>query len=437
MKKRIALFLTFLLCLSLVACKNNPVGGTTAGTGNSTTAPGTPTNGIQTGTVDVQTLRTGTWHSHKRVESSQSFTYGEGGYYYFPNGEASLHFFDLASGIDVVLCQKVGCLHENEKYYKDKLSCEAFLGVDTIFFYDSGYLYYAKTDSHGQHLYRRNADCTGEKYIATLWQDYAGSKYEIQVMNYLFSDCVLYYTISASTVTPDQDGVLIQETSYYALLRLDFSTGKEEEVMRGTNIGINLIAAKKDAILYSTKDAGYYKLPSSDRLEGMFNTPVYTYLWTKEDGVSQELLCKPYRENLGIDSFDNGVITSSNYDTGVPYTYDLVTGEYRELPVPPSGEKLNEQLYILDDQMTIYNVQTGKNLLNEFVDQCPSEFDKISFAFFASSNDGILMRRYYLVKDSDGFAAKECHISYVSFDSLADGLHIQDAIEIMSEKYGD
>ena len=422
MRKACTLILALSLCLFLFACKEDPT-VTTVGTNppENTTA-----SGGQTGTVDVQTLRTGNWNTCIKGVDWNYFIYAEGGFYYQNNG--FLHFFDPNSHIDVTLCQRAGCLHEKGNPHEDWKHCEASIKMNAILCYEGGYLYYDKED-HGQHLYRRNPDGSAETYIATLWKDYAGQFHDIQVQNYLLSDGFLYYTISVSGGELDADGTLVVEELYQALLRMDLATGREEELVRVTETNLGLIAAKKDAVLYTTMEYKHlYEIPNGqDRLEAMFNTPKHVLLWTEEANTSQEILCKLYREFPGADSFEYGKVTVRSLD--IYYTYDLITGEYQQLPFP-EGTKLNEQYRLRSDGSALYDVQTAEDLPNEFVEKCPEEFVKVNFRCIALSDNGIIMeRQYYADGGSQGLQIAKSHTFYVTFASLADGLHVEDATD--------
>ena len=421
-RKAFTLFFVLTLCLSLFACRESPA-VTTAGTNppENTTASGT-----QADTVDIETLRTGNWNTCIKGVDWNYFIYAEGGFYYQNNG--FLHFFDPNSRIDVTLCQKAGCPHEKGDPRKDWKYCEASINMNAILCYEGGYLYYDKED-HGQHLYRRDPDGTAETYIATLWKDHAGQFHDIQVQNYLLSDGFLYYTISVSGGELDTEGTLVVEELYQALLRMDLATGKEEELLRVTGTNLGLIAAKKDAVLYTTMEYKHIsEVPNGqDRLEAMFNTPKHVLLWTEEANTSQEILCKLYREFPGADSFEYGKVTVRSLDTY--YTYDLITGEYQLLPLS-EGTKLNGQYRLRSDGSAIYDVQTGEDLPNEFVEKCPAEFVKVDFRCVTTSDNGIIMERQYYADDgSQWLQIAKSYTFYVSFDSLADGLQIADATD--------
>ena len=421
-RKAFPLFFVLTLCLSLFACGEIPA-VTTAGTNP---PENTTVSGTQADTVDIETLRTGNWNTCIKGVDWNHFIYAEGGFYYQNNG--FLHFFDPNSRIDVTLCQKAGCPHEKGDPRKDWKYCEASINMNAILCYEGGYLYYDKED-HGQHLYRRDPDGTAETYIATLWKDHAGHFHDIQVQNYLLSDGFLYYTISVSGGELDTEGTLVVEELYQALLRMDLATGKEEELLRVTDTNLGLIAAKKDAVLYTTMEYKHISaVPNGqDRLEAMFNTPKHVLLWTEEANTSQEILCKLYREFPGADSFEYGKVTVRSLDTD--YTYDLITGEYQLLPLP-EGTKLNGQYRLRSDGSAIYDVQTGEDLPNEFVEKCPAEFVKVDFRCVTTSDNGIIMERQYYADDgSQWLQIAKSYTFYVSFDSLADGLQIADATD--------
>lgn len=421
-RKAFTLFFVLTLCLSLFACGESPA-VTTAGTNppENTTASGT-----QADTVDIETLRTGNWNTCIKGVDWNHFIYAEGGFYYQNNG--FLHFFDPNSRIDVTLCQKAGCPHEKGDPRKDWKYCEAFINMNAILCYEGGYLYYDKED-HGQHLYRRDPDGTVETYIATLWKDHAGQNHNVQIKDYLMADGSLYYTISVSGGELDTEGTLVVEELYQALLRMDLATGKEEELLRVTGTNLGLIAAKKDAVLYTTMEYKHIsEVPNGqDRLEAMFNTPKHVLLWTEEANTSQEILCKLYREFPGADSFEYGKVTVRSLDTD--YTYDLITGEYQLLPLP-EGTKLNGQYRLRSDGSAIYDVQTGEDLPNEFAEKCPAEFVKVDFRCVTTSDNGIIMERQYYTDDgSQWLQIAKSYTFYASFDSLADGLQIADATD--------
>ena len=429
-KRLISFFLCFWVCVTLVACNGEPIETPNASTTENSTVDG------QTGTVDVQTLRTGNWNTAKTAggDYDRRFLPGEGGFYCLIDGY--LRFYDPSSNISVTLCQKVGCLHENGQTSVARKECEANLGAEMIFAYEGGYIYYDK-EEHGQpQLYRRSADGTGEKHIAALCESYSDNKHTVQMESYFISDGVLYYTLSVASVQPDQNGTLVQTTEYRALIRMDLSNRKAVELLRVNNASISITAAKKDAVVYSTMDLSYYEAPLSDRTEAMLNTPRCYYLWTKEANASRELLCKPMKECSRSISFDLGVIIALESKPPRYYSYDFVTGEQQYLD-RPGDTKLNDNIYF-DDVSDTFCDAAGKKYPNELLDLSGTKYNDLQISILAQGENGlILVCRYSAIGEPNEqgvstVTASATVCSYVPYEALTDGLQIQDVTNFLS-----
>jgi hypothetical protein len=161
--------------------------------------------------------------------------FSDTGYFYL--AENVLYYADFATGINVCLCPKVGCQHDNEDI------CEGWLDdVDDQMFYWNGGLYYLTGDGYGVHLCRRNADGTGLSAIATLCEEYLEDeqKRSIRFANKIITGGYLYYTAEIEIIEVI-DGVSRPKTERCLLRQLDLKSGQEKTLVETTDQGIALV----------------------------------------------------------------------------------------------------------------------------------------------------------------------------------------------------
>ena len=174
MKKVLCILLAAMLMLSLTACVKQPDG--TTGDGVST-----PTTTVPVGTGAPEGVKVDL-NDQWVINTDGGHRFSEAGYYYL--SDYFLYFMDTENGNSVILCSKAGCQHDKAEDWDEIYACEAFIDGCTIMFYSDGYLYFDKHERDNPnaiHLYRRNADGTGEVKLATLGEGYFTQTAEVDV----------------------------------------------------------------------------------------------------------------------------------------------------------------------------------------------------------------------------------------------------------------
>ena len=342
--------------------------------------------------------------------------------YYHTNQNGCLQFLDLSNGVDVPLCSKPGCSHTRN-------SCDGHLGIISFLFYTDGYLYYDKGDLYGDHLYRRNADGTGEEKVVTLGEQYISSKTEIHLMRIVPVGDVLYYSVEVRGVERDETGAAFVEKIYETVNRVDLNTGEDEELFRTSKSECALIAAQEDKLLYL--EVMNYEFDESGSLEAMQNTPTYLKCWSEETGKSHVLLEKPYKYLTGTTMVVGGKVFCNAAREYGNYTYDLVSKTYEkaELWNGAGGLVVLNDAYIYSGRDKVfYNTQTKTSIPNELT------IDMLSMYIEVTSEAAFSMK-IHIRDENRTDKGKGTIFVCVRIDALADGL--QDSDLMMYFKTGD
>ena len=156
----LSILLAAILLLSIAGCVQNPP-VTTVTTGNDVPSSATGTT-TKPAVFDVDL--SASWTAAD-IRFGGRAAFSDVGCYHLPGGKLS--FMDTENGISVILCQKAGCDHADT-------TCEAYIPNPHMIFYSGGHIYYDKlvrSDPYSIHVFRRNADGTGEEEIAVLGQN--------------------------------------------------------------------------------------------------------------------------------------------------------------------------------------------------------------------------------------------------------------------------
>lgn len=425
MKKSLLLIVAVLLCLSLTACVRNP-DATTAlpsetDSGIVTTAPagtGAP-EGMQINLNDGWTIG---------IASTGPFS--EVGYYYL--SDYFLYFMDTENGTSVILCSKAGCQHDNAENWKEIFACEAFIDGGTFLFYSDGYLYYNKIEQDNPnaiHLYRRNADGTAEKKVATLCEAYFSQTASVEIAGYISADGILYYSASIYEMVEETPNNFVLNRTEVLLMRLDLTTGKEKEILRLKNAYIMPLAAREDALIFHRFDA----LPQNEMkdFEKRKNLPTLLQVWTKSNGTADTIFETTYEKCSLIGMYgDKFYYYGQNEYIGI-YAYNFATGEHIATNLPENAGIINENYWAAYEELksTIYDFRTGQPISGDFGDWY------ISFRVVGELGS-ICRLRLYSGKMPDGkkIVAEEIY-GYVPFAAMEDGLQKEDILIIYEKEY--
>ena len=337
--------------------------------------------------------------------------------YYYTSPRKLLYFLDVYNGINVCLCSKIGCSHESD--------CEANIEGFLVCYWD-GHIYYTKTDNYGCHLYRRNADGTGEQYIMQLCKEYTEAKKVVGSPSTYYIDGIIYYNSQISSVSSTDSGNLTSG-EFEVLRRVDLRTNTEEEILSypvGQAMAIK--AARGDGILCLR-----YQFPSRDEenYEELLSKVKYELVQLDVTSGHMEVLMEKTRaEGFAIKTvigntviyeiMENGhnVVRSLNLETGkdtyhyaMGYLHTVINEDYG---FRLAGDSVENQQYLLID------MKTGMDM--------PTEFQGQTLTVKNVSSKGMILAR--AVRNQDGSGFKRI-LSYVTYESLKDGLQAEDAID--------
>ena len=367
------------------------------------------------------------------AEQGTHFAFRDEGFYYI---SGVLRFMDTANGTSVPLCYKAGCKHDDE-------DCEAGIGYPNVFFCWDGHIYFDKRireDPNGIHLFRRNADGTGEEKVATLAEEYYSQKNSVGVAQYIAADGVLYCVasiIETVEIAPNEYSSREQGTM---ILRLDLRTGKQEELVRYDDTYIKLLGARDNALLFYTQET-----PSSEDIfapdysECLQALPARLNVWTESSGKAVALFEKPNKECPWICGLMGSTILYTDYTN--QYAYDLGTGTHSTVNIPSLYIIVNDN-YLLDQSprpedmlqgvyAKFWDIRTGKHI--------PSDFDDADISLRSISEKGCIADIHYIKEMEPGGGGYIIHTSreiraYVPFAAMEDGLQESDLLVISDEK---
>ena len=413
MRKALLIFVALLLCLSMLACDTHPVPPETSGMGETTgtIAPSGP---------DTQSSGWGNASSHDGVFSDE-------GYYYLSEHQC-LCFLDVANGINVVLCSKVGCPHDNstEDENGEQVFCEAYIIGELQFFWE-GKIYYTTEDDYGLFLYRRNADGTAEERVMQLCAEYMDPDQSLHLSACYFLDGIMYYQVDTSSI--GFEGTHINyEIQNKLLMRLDLQTGREEEVYSDSSEAVpGVLGIREDGLIYSVLliDPEYFDLPLGDpkREEYYKDSRQQIIYLDVRFGKKQLIMEKHFSETLGVQNVSGETLLYSikEDDQQVLRSLNLTTGE-DTLLLARDIVYINDCFCFTyegeDEKLTLMDMQTSQLL--------PTAYQDITLYPKDIGEKGMIMVRYL---KTEGNASRTRIYSYVAFADLKDGLQEEDFVD--------
>ena len=427
-RRWMCVMLIALMLLSLAACGDKPQtpGATfTPSVGGDPTLPsGTTTAAPPSGEVDIRLLEEEGWINYNYGFSQVPMAFADDGIYY-TNSSGFLRYFDKITGVSLTLCQRTGCLHEEEEDPEKREECEAIIGHPKIFFFWNGGIYFDVSTSHGQELYRREADGTAEQKVAEICADYRGADLSCNIYDTLFVEGSLYYRVNVNK-RETENGVTTTLSTDNVLLHLDLASGEERELLRMKEEegSFSLLAGHKDAVLIKTT-AKYD--PAEGGIEALYNAQVSIRLFSPKSETPKILLQATHRELGHTVYLSGGELYSGPIDTDAGRALNLLTGEQREYTMP--GDHIYGDYYKtvtqVDEQTrhwTVYNAQTGQSFENVLKDiWCSSTT--------ISDADGAVFELMFRDEESGKTTYSYC---YVAFEDITDGLQKEDFVEIIS-----
>ena len=351
------------------------------------------------------------------------------GYFYL--AENVLYYADFATGINVCLCPKVGCQHDNEDI------CEGWLNdVDGQMFYWNGGLYYLARDGYGVHLCRRNEDGTGLSAIATLCEEYLEDeqKRSIRFANKIITGGYLYYTAEIEIIEVI-DGVSRPKTERCLLRQLDLKSGQEKTLVETTDQGIALVAAKDGSVRYQLSEMiGEVDTNDYEALDNAYkNAKTWLIQLDTDTGTETFLFEKTRYDFYSLEVyFEDKLIylthEQSNSFTGKYRIYDIVTGKdtffYEgEINNLIAGRYSLSHPQEDRNQYTLLDLQTGKEL-----PFCGFYENGTHIRLVSASDKAVILMRNPIPAEGE-FRITERAYFYVPIRALADGLQEEDCID--------
>ena len=423
-KRAVTLLLFFTLLFTMAACGQkaaDPVVTTTPSGSSPTTATSMPPSGE----ADIRLLEAEGWMNYNYGFSQMLMALSDDGIYY-TNTSGFLRYFDKDTGVSFTLCQKVGCLHEEEEDRKKREECEAIIGHPAVLFFWAGNIYFDKKDLHGHGLYSREADGTAERKLAELCTACRGEDLSYILYNFLFAEGSLYYRVNVQKQKM-ADGQANTNTKDDVLLHLDLTSGKERELFRINEEegSFSLLAGHKDAVMIKTRAAFDIK---EGGLEALYNAKSEVWLFSSRAVASKILLQMTDRELGTVVYLSGGELYSKPKGAETGRILNLLTGGQREHTLP--GDHIYGDYYktvtVFEDgssQWTIYNAKTGQMLENELK-------DILCMAEMYANAEGVILELLYMDEDNGISTHSYC---YIAFSNMADGLQKEDFTEIISE----
>ena len=335
----------------------------------------------------------------------------ENGYYYWLNGV--LNYADLVTGTSAVLCQKPGCKHEHG--LEGAARCDAEMN-SPIMIFGNDTLYYVDRNT----LYSRNATGGELRELGTLAKILVEEGTSVDVIPLAVSNGYLYYEGEIKEIKQTGSGTS-STTAGSCIGRFNIAQRKDEllVVLKQAKYkeSVSIIAARENGILYKYDEGldperDWTKTEAKEYTEALHKTTMQIKHLDLTTGETTELYTTTYGKCKTIHTLENGKIF---YDGGNgTSSYDLNTGKaesvYKgEFTSSYYGKGYWVRVKWLDAQTAerhIYDMNTGKTL-----------------PFEPSGNINVISRSAYGMVIID---YKTGAHSFISYDSLADGLQESD-----------
>lgn len=431
-KKHQILFLVLLmLCLCLAACGNKTVGQHPSGTAPGTTGSAQPpTTGLTA--EDIELPSDGWYNLDAGV--TQTGAFGEGGYY--REFRSMLVFTDLSNGNDVFLCSKPGCLHYDEPTIQKEAECDAYIGIMYCIHYQNGKIYYVASNLSSEDgslwLMCRNADGTGEKKIGRLASEYITSDTSVRATQFVFAGDMLYYRADVEKLIQNESGTLA-ETGTRLLMRMELSSGKEEQLEEYLNEAPHLQGAREDMLLYYT-----IRVYTKEELEAdpslNQERPTKLKVWLESAEQSITLFTYKHTEYQG-----DGYIADGKYyyplhkenDEGTVvemircYVFDLATQQTEDTGLQSAPILNNRYAVYFDDNMRyqyLFDTATGNRL--------EMEYTNVRLTVLTNGPDGAIFKIAQYSENAEGGVDVISDLRYIPYAMFEDGLQKTDGIVI-------
>lgn len=421
MKKYVLTMVALLLCLSMLACDVKPSLSETGGT-----AGADPSDGSWAG-----------------VDSGSDGIFSDDGYYYLTKDNC-LCFLDVNNGINVVLCAKVGCPHDNSQFDAngETIYCEAYIPGELQCIWE-GKVYYTIENDKGIFLHRRSADGSAEELVAQLCKERMDQDHAVTLSSMQFHEGIFYYQVNVQGISFGFNETLGMDTIIYdieekLLMRMDLRDRKEVciSATKGNTTPV-LLGLHQEKLLYYLLiiDPAYYEIEKDDPNRQEKRDKYYAessrqiILLDLASGEETVLIEKQFAEYFSVLDVSGDTLLYSVYEGGEPFMHslNLATGKDTALR---EGEfhYINEDYCfrfegeIENEKIVLVDMKTGQAM--------PTAYQDILIYPTAIGEDGVIMVRR--VKPKGSSRTKSIH-AYISFADLKDGLQETDFVDFFVE----
>ena len=335
--------------------------------------------------------------------------------YYYTTDYGVLNYVDFMSSINVSLCQKIGCAHD------DSSICEAILDSDRILLWQD-HLYYLDDDQYGTHLYRRDATGQSLATVGTLCADIMEKERNIsvKVVDTLISNGNLYYYASISK------GIQTEEGTHFAdaqdVIRcMNLENGKETTIADNLDSRLELFGIRGQDILYSSTllPEG---LTDDNASELLKNTTTKLLLKNMKSGEEKLLFEKHRSEYSSSTAFVDGKLYYLYYegDERCNAVYDTDSGKETRLPFGWLSVINNRYALIRnrDFKYTLLDMQKDRQL--------PVALENAMLSVNCASDLGVILKRSD--RKAEEGKKKLRRNAFVPMSALEDGLQESDLI---------
>lgn len=343
----------------------------------------------------------------------------EDGYYYSARGV--LNYADFATGKSAVLCAKPGCTHEEDNY-ANPCDAEMPFSGDQIFF-ENDTLYYLGDENV---LHSRDATGSSLKEWGMLGKKFIEDRMGLIVIPLALCNGYLYYEGYIIDIKKT-DGVLsTSDATSRCICRYNIAQQKDEVLVLLEDMGyyesIEPYAARENGLIYLYAEGldpeqDWENVDVKKCLEARKKMPVHIKHLNLTTGETTTILTATYGDVSSVADVYNGKLyyTKSLNDgnsTCEVHNYNLVTGKdtvvYTNVSPAAMGKGYWRCTKWLDAQtaeVCLYDMNAGKEVPYE---------RKETFSVINRSEYGLVV------------FDKSSNRSFISYDSLADGLQEDD-----------
>ena len=335
--------------------------------------------------------------------------------YYYTTDYGILSYVDFKSSINVSLCQKIGCAHD------DTETCEAILDSDRVLLWQD-HLYYLDDNQYGTHLYRRDATGQSLATIGTLCADITEKERNISVdvVDTLIADGYLYYYASISKGIQTEEGT--NYTGTQDVIRcMDLSNGKETTIVESTDSRLELFGVQGKNVLYSS-----LRLPEGltdeNATELLENTTTKLIRKNMKTGEEKQLFEKRRSEYGSSIAFDGGKLYYLYYegDERCNVVYDVDSSKETRLSAGWLSVISNRYALVRDRDFNYVLLDVENDI------RLPVSLDNARLAVQCASSLGVILNR--TDRTTEEGVGKFRRMAFVPLVALEDGIQESDLI---------